>query len=224
MLPIASTPAPETHPDDFDFGGALSSKSADVPSKNTVVAPPPAPAVDDMGLEELPGESEVTAPPPAVSSPGMDLFSDMGPAPSSPGPAPFFSAGEDGNDDGNYNPESTRVATVPAELLQATSQGNTEAIQGLIAASQASASSSAPKVQPMGGGTEEEHFQATFKEFVATRERCGEPSDGLTYEKFVVKLKKNKEQLVAKYNCRSVRFQVYVKEGKAALKATPVKD
>ena len=37
-------------------------------------------------------------------------------------------------------------------------------------------------------------------------------------------LRKNKEQLVAKYNCRTVRFQVYVKDGKAALKATPVKD
>ena len=37
-------------------------------------------------------------------------------------------------------------------------------------------------------------------------------------------LRKNKEQLVAKYNCRTVKFQVYVKDGKAALKATPVKD
>ncbi len=40
----------------------------------------------------------------------------------------------------------------------------------------------------------------------------------------VAKLRKNKEQLVTKYNCKTVRFQVYVKEGKAALKATPVKD
>ena len=59
---------------------------------------------------------------------------------------------------------------------------------------------------------------------MATRERCGEGSDGLTYEKFVAKLRKNREQLVQKYACRTVRFQVYVKEGKAALKATPVKD
>jgi hypothetical protein len=29
--------------------------------------------------------------------------------------------------------------------------------------------------------------------------------------------------LVEKYSCRTVRFQVYVKDGKAALKATPVK-
>jgi hypothetical protein len=46
----------------------------------------------------------------------------------------------------------------------------------------------------------------------------------MTYDKFAAKLRKNKEQLVAKDNCKTVRFQVYVKDGKAALKATPVKD
>ncbi|HEX8698361.1 MAG TPA: MXAN_5187 C-terminal domain-containing protein, partial [Myxococcaceae bacterium] len=38
------------------------------------------------------------------------------------------------------------------------------------------------------------------------------------------KLRKNKDQLMTKYACRTVKFQVYVKENKAALKATPVKD
>ncbi|HEX8434357.1 MXAN_5187 C-terminal domain-containing protein, partial [Archangium sp.] len=71
---------------------------------------------------------------------------------------------------------------------------------------------------------EEQHFQDVFREFAATRDQCGEPNDGLTYDKFVAKLRKNKEQLVQKYACKTVRFQVYVKEGKAALKATPVKD
>jgi hypothetical protein len=55
------------------------------------------------------------------------------------------------------------------------------------------------------------------------RVKCGEPSEGLTYDKFRLKLEKNKEQLVQKYGCRTVRFQVYVKEGRAALKATPVR-
>jgi hypothetical protein len=72
--------------------------------------------------------------------------------------------------------------------------------------------------------SEEQHFEEVFREFIATRERCGEPADGLTYDKFVPKLRKNKEQLVQKYNCKTVRFTVYVKDGKAALKATPVKE
>jgi hypothetical protein len=29
---------------------------------------------------------------------------------------------------------------------------------------------------------------------------------------------------VAKHGCRTVRFSVYVKDGKAALKATPIRD
>jgi len=72
-------------------------------------------------------------------------------------------------------------------------------------------------------GGEEEHWQQVFQEFMKVRANCGEPSEGLTFDRFRVKLQKNKEGLVQKYACRTVRFQVYVKEGKAALKATPVR-
>jgi hypothetical protein len=71
---------------------------------------------------------------------------------------------------------------------------------------------------------DEAHFEDVFRSFLATRQQCGEPAEGLTYERFAQKLHKNREQLIARYNCRTVRFQVYVKEGKAALKATPVKE
>jgi hypothetical protein len=77
--------------------------------------------------------------------------------------------------------------------------------------------------QAAGEPLEEEHWEQVFQEFMQVRAQCGEPSEGLTFDRFRVKLEKNKEQLVQRYGCRSVRFQVYVKEGKAALKATPVK-
>jgi hypothetical protein len=70
---------------------------------------------------------------------------------------------------------------------------------------------------------EESHWQQVFQDFLRTRASCGEVSEGLTYDKFRQKLEGNKAQLVSKYGCKTVRFQVYVKEGKAALKATPVK-
>jgi hypothetical protein len=70
---------------------------------------------------------------------------------------------------------------------------------------------------------EETHWQQVFQDFLRTRASCGEASEGLTYEKFRQKLEGNKAQLVGKYACKTVRFQVYVKDGKAALKATPVK-
>ena len=56
------------------------------------------------------------------------------------------------------------------------------------------------------------------------KKSCNEPTSGLTYEKFAEKLVKNRDDLMAKTGCREVRFTVYVKDGKAALKATPVKD
>jgi hypothetical protein len=146
-------------------------------------------------------------------------------------------------------PETTRVAAIPQELLQAAARPPTQEFP--VPAALASPPPSAPSVAPVPWGDpapqapapqpaspyqqflgnsgdvfseEEFHFQEVFREFVLTRERCGEPSDGLTYDKFVQKLRKNKEQLIQKYACRTVKFQVYVKEGKAALKATPVKD
>jgi hypothetical protein len=71
--------------------------------------------------------------------------------------------------------------------------------------------------------TEERYFRQVYDDFVELKKKCGESLEGLTYEKFGGKLRQNREQLVAKYNCKAVKFQVYVKDGKAALKATPVK-
>ena len=82
----------------------------------------------------------------------------------------------------------------------------------------------APATPIPASGGDEAHYQQIYREFVSTRERCGEPADGLTFDKFSAKLKKNQEQLITKYSCRC-RFasRVYVKDGKAALKATPVR-
>jgi hypothetical protein len=81
----------------------------------------------------------------------------------------------------------------------------------------------APAPAPAAADDEDGHFRQVFQDFLRTRASCGEPSEGLTFEKFRVKLDGNKTALVAKYGCKTVRFQVYVKDGKAALKATPVR-
>jgi hypothetical protein len=68
------------------------------------------------------------------------------------------------------------------------------------------------------------YFKQVFDQFVAVKRSCNEPTSSLTYQKFSEKLIKNRDDLKAKTGCREVRFTVYVKDGKAALKATPVKD
>ncbi len=91
------------------------------------------------------------------------------------------------------------------------------------AASPESATSPEPVATPEFASSDEEHWQVVYAEFVRAREQCGEARAGVPYDRFREKLLKNRDQLVAKYACRTVRFQVYVKEGKAALKASPVR-
>lgn len=68
------------------------------------------------------------------------------------------------------------------------------------------------------------YFKQVYDQFVSVKESCGESTAGLTYEKFSQKLVKNRDDLKQKTGCKEVRFTVYVKDGKAALKATPVKE
>jgi hypothetical protein len=92
--------------------------------------------------------------------------------------------------------ENTQVKHVPQSLIEA----------------------SAPAVQG-----EETHFREVFEQFVATQKQCGAPVSGLTFDKFVRKLHAARDQVMKRHNASEVRFTVYVKEGRAALKASPVK-
>lgn len=63
-----------------------------------------------------------------------------------------------------------------------------------------------------------------YEDFVRTKKKCGEPTDGLSFDKFSHTLKKNRDALVQRHSCKRVKFSVYVKEGRASLKATPVRE
>jgi hypothetical protein len=69
-------------------------------------------------------------------------------------------------------------------------------------------------------GDEESEWKAVFDQFIALKEQCGEPTAGMTFDKFKTTLLRNKDALVQR-GATAVKFTVYVKEGKAALKATP---
>jgi hypothetical protein len=96
--------------------------------------------------------------------------------------------------------EATMVGHVPPEVLaQATGEHRTPA-------------------------EDAKEWTAVYEDFIRTKKQCGEPVEGLTFEKFSHTLKKNRDALVQRHGCRHVKFSVYVKEGRASLKATPVKD
>lgn len=208
--------APEASPDDFEFPVSQTSggrPASQIPPAVTAQAPqyePEPKAPDEPPSDPFAPSSAQHLPPPVSAPPGADPF-----AFASPPPAPF---------EADENGDATRIAAVPAELIRA-ARGPT----GTTGESPSHSSppvSRPPTFEPGSASASEEdtHFQEVFREFVVTREKCGEPADGLTFDKFKAKLLKSKETLAQKYQCRTVRFQVYVKDAKAALKATPVKD
>ncbi|HVZ31893.1 MAG TPA: MXAN_5187 C-terminal domain-containing protein, partial [Polyangiaceae bacterium] len=71
---------------------------------------------------------------------------------------------------------------------------------------------------------EEAHFREVFSKFVAMRQQCGERTEDLTYERFLGTLQKHRDQILqSRPDAKGVKFTVYAKEGKAALKAAPRK-
>jgi hypothetical protein len=117
------------------------------------------------------------------------------PPPAPPKPLPVpVPPGEEAEDE-----EATMVAAIPAEVLaQATGENKSNGEAG--------------------------EWLTVYEDFIRTKKQCGEPTDGLTFEKFSHTLKKNRDALMQRHGCKKVKFSVYVKEGRASLKATPVKD
>jgi hypothetical protein len=93
------------------------------------------------------------------------------------------------------------------------------------AAAQPSSVISLPSAAEMPGEEFDElaDWRKVYEEFLALKKQCGEDTSTLTFEKFKGTLQRNKDALVQRHSCTRVKFTVYEKEGKAALKASPVK-
>src|SRR6478609_2174269 len=81
-----------------------------------------------------------------------------------------------------------------------------------------------PPMRGDAAAAELAEWHAVFQDFVSLKQQCGESTDGFTYEKFEQTLKKKNEELITRHGAKRVKFSVYVKEGKAALKASPIMD
>lgn len=134
----------------------------------------------------------------AFAAPGPRLAPPPPPnsGPLGPPPGPALASGINawGGED-----EETRVGQPPAEVIQAATGEHHAA-------------------------DETAEWPGVYEEFIKTKRECGEPTDGLTFEKFKQTLKKNRDALIARHGCKRVKFSVYVKDGRASLKATPVRD
>jgi hypothetical protein len=73
------------------------------------------------------------------------------------------------------------------------------------------------------GANSAPEFRALFKEFVELRRTCGEPTEGLDADKFVVVLGQKRAELMARHAYKDVRFWVGFNDGKAVIRSRGIR-
>ncbi|HXJ19078.1 MAG TPA: MXAN_5187 family protein [Polyangia bacterium] len=172
--------------------------------------PPPPPVVPSFSAPPPP--PAFPPPPPSLPPPLPNL------APQHT-PAPFSAAAVAAAGGAVSAAPAIAVKGAPWNQLPPSALGNEEDAERQMPDGEAT------RVVPYDEHEEEEaHFKHVFDDFIEAKRACGESLAGLTQAKFLQKLRDNKATLVEKHGCRTVRFNVYIKDGKAALKATPVRE
>jgi len=154
---------------------------------------PPSPTL--LGVAPAPATPAIAKPIPAAGRPANVPAPAANPAPV---PAPVL------HDHRADEDEATVVSQVPNEIL------------GQLAANRDTG-------RPPPIEDEATEWKHVYDEFVRLKKECHEPTDGLSFDKFKNTLRKNRDQLLQRHGCKSVKFSVYIKDGKAALKANPVR-
>ena len=147
-------------------------------------------------------------------------------------PGPGMAPAEGGQGQESEQPEAHGAAQADASEPLAAETAPSEPTAPLIAAAEAP-----PPAPPEANVTmqdfsmpaleeqdpDETHWRETYDKFKELRARLGEPADRITFEKFAAKLRKNRADLIARHNCKGVRFSVYEKDGKASIKASAIR-
>jgi hypothetical protein len=194
---LGETPEAAAEPPSQFFGFSGAQKQALTGSSAGAAVAPVLAAHAAVNASDPPTVSIAKQPAPAPAPPTFKAAAPpkgVKPLPPTPPKAAPPAAAQDDDD------PATAVAQIPDELL-----------------------GESGRKQKNAAASEDDHFREVFDRYVVTKRECGESTDGLTFERFAITLRKNKEGIVAKSGVSNVHFSVYVKDGKAALKATPVK-
>ena len=194
-------PTPESNVEPY-FGFADTSAGAAGQKQKPAARVDPTPAGKDRDAKEPKAPPAPVAQPAAVAQPAPAAARPKAPAAAERAPAP--AAKPFAPEPANINREPARPASAPENV--------------------------APP-SPLPGGNdnaghppdEASHFREVYAQYLSLRRDCGEATEGLSFEKFELTLTKTRDQVLAKHPDKGVRFTVYVKEGKAALKAAPIK-
>jgi len=204
---------------------------ADAPAPGPFASPAP------TSSEAVPDWDMPATPAPASASAEGEQKRDFGFSDplDPPVPAPA-GASEPAADDGSAQPpaeepaaepfpgdEPTRSEGVSAALMDKLRERDEEVPAQADGAPQPSDTLQDFMPPAQDSDPDESHWRETYDRFCELKEQLGESADGISFERFAAKLKKNRTELVAKHNCKGVRFSVYEKDGKAAIKASAIR-
>ncbi len=163
------------------------------------------------GLSTAVEEGQPTEPSSTTDSPMASRESASEDASSSSAPAQTEALEE-------MTPDPPETATSAPAAASDTSTTETSALheaEDLIARAEA-------KLARLSSTADEDSL--LFDEFTRARAECGESTSDLSLAKFTRRLERSREQLKERYNAENVEFSVAIVEGKATLKARPVRD
>jgi hypothetical protein len=166
--------------------------------------PPRGSSSTDPPLTERPTTANGHSKKPLVSGSHPVLAAKMGPPASSrpPSSVPWRTSGNQ---------------TVPGAKPPSKPTGAVPAMRNLTGARPPT-----PPPPPPGKLAAEIDHRKVYEQYLHARTSCGESNEGLSFERFVSRLKAHERQMRSKHpNSPGVEFIVYVKDGKAALKAKP---
>ena len=211
-------PPPPPPPSEFRFTDGVGLRVGGLSAQQPAVAPPPAGTPQAALVAPPAPPTDDRIPPPPVSLPPMGKKSG-GAARTPTPPVPRGRAASPGR-----GPEGSGAGpSFQDQLAAAAATGRTQQISIEDDEEDTVVAGARPPAGAAAGEPDDGQYRAIFDEFVALKRRCGESIDNLTYDRFLTKLRANRDALIAKHGCRTVKFQVYVKDGKAALKASPVR-
>jgi hypothetical protein len=76
-------------------------------------------------------------------------------------------------------------------------------------------------VKPAAPSISDANLRRLYDTYVVARKRCGESTDGLTFDSVASRIRSQVPELMQKHKAKNIEFKVVIKGGKAILKAVP---
>jgi hypothetical protein len=76
-------------------------------------------------------------------------------------------------------------------------------------------------IRPTGPSISDANLRRLYDTYLVARKRCGESTDGLTFDSMASRIRSQVPELMQKHKAKNIEFKVVIKGGKAILKAVP---